>query len=83
TENITKQIEKIKGRLHNLYVDKLDGNIDSEFYEEKRNIFQKELDKLCLQIAQTTAETDVTMEKVSLVLELCKNAYSKYLTFNM
>ncbi len=82
TENITKLIEKNKKRLHNLYVDKLDGNIDENFYNEQREIFQSEIDKLCVQIAHTTAETDVTMEKISIVLELCKNAYNKYLTFS-
>lgn len=81
TENITKQIEKNKNRLHNLYIDKLDGNITEEFYFEKRKVFQNEIDKLLLQIAHSTAETDITMEKVSMVLELCKNAYNKYLTF--
>ena len=82
TENIVKLIEKNKNRLHNLYIDKLDGNITDEFYNEKRDILQKEIDKYCVQIAHTTAETDVTMEKINMVLELCKNAYNKYLTFS-
>lgn len=82
TENITEQIEKIKKRLGNLYTDKLDGEITTEFYKEKREQYQGELDKLCLQLAHITCETDITMEKVSLVLELCKNAYSKYLSYD-
>ena len=78
SENINKQIQILKKRLNTLYIDKLDGNITQEFYKENQNEFQKEIDELEMNLKQNSFENDLTMEKVSLCIELCRNAYNKY-----
>ena len=83
TENIENEIKKLKKRLNNLYNDKLDGNIDAVFYEEKRMAFQEELDNLIVSLHQNYSETDEIMAKAELCIELCKNAWGKYLQYSI
>ena len=45
-EEIQKQISRIQTRLDNLYMDKLDGSITQEFWQEKHNQWHKEKDRL-------------------------------------
>lgn len=45
-EEIQKQISKLQKRLDNLYMDKLDGRISDDYWQEKHNEWHGEKDKL-------------------------------------
>ena len=82
-EEISKNIAKIKVRLNKLYIDKLDETISEEFYFEKRNEWESELDELRSQFEYISKENDEYFERAKTILELCKNAYSVYIQNNM
>lgn len=78
-EEIGKKISLLKNRLNKLYIDRLDGMITDEFYREKKNEFQGELDELELKHDNFLAETDTLVDMATQIIELCKNAYNHYL----
>lgn len=82
-EAIQKKICVLKKRLNKLYVDKLDDAISEEFYFEKKNEWQIELDELRMQFDYISSENDEILKRASLILTLCKNAYSAYLSGNV
>lgn len=53
--------------------------ITDEFYREKKNEFQGELDELELKHDNFLAETDTLVDMATQIIELCKNAYNHYL----
>ena len=77
-EEISKKISLLKNRLNKLYLDRLDGMIDDEFYRNKKTEFQNELDVLELQHNNFIAETDTLVDMATQIIELCKNAYNHY-----
>ena len=70
----------MKKGLNKLYIDKIDETISEEFYFEKKNEWQIELDKLRMQFDYASQENDEIIQRASLILTLCKNAYSAYLS---
>ena len=79
SENLNKEISKLRRRLDNLYTDRADGIIDEEFYCQKRQQWQDELDAAVIKL-ETSLRFDRTfMDDLSSLLELSKNAYSAYL----
>lgn len=78
-EEITKQIKTLKNRLNQLYIDKIDGEITSEFYNEKRNEWEKELEELRIQYDYASSEKDEIIARANAIITLCKNAYSVYI----
>lgn len=79
SENLNKEISKLRRRLDNLYTDRADGIIDEEFYCQKRQQWQDELDAAVIKL-ETSLRFDRTfMDDLSRLLELSKNAYSAYL----
>lgn len=79
SENLNKEISKLRRRLDNLYTDRADGLIDEEFYCQKRQQWQAELDAAVIKL-ETSLRFDRTfMDDISRLLELSKNAYSAYL----
>lgn len=79
SENLNKEINKLRKRLDNLYTDRADGLIDEEFYCQKRQQWQAELDDAIIKL-ETSLRFDRTfMDDISRLLELSKNAYSAYL----
>jgi len=79
SENLNKEINKLRKRLDNLYTDRADGLIDEEFYCQKRQQWQAELDAAIIKL-ETSLRFDRTfMDDISRLLELSKNAYSAYL----
>lgn len=75
---IQQKISILKSRLNHLYTDKLDGIIDESFYLEKKEEWQSELLKLNVEHAAFTTGDESIIQKATLILELCKNAYSLY-----
>jgi len=49
-EQIAKQLKTLEKRLDSLYEDKVDGRISFEFLEEKNRAWQKEKNKLAIQL---------------------------------
>lgn len=82
-EAIQKKISMLKSRLNKLYIDKLDETISEEFYFEKKNEWQIELDELRIQFDYISKESDEIMQRASAILTLCKNAYNAYLSGNI
>lgn len=78
-EELMKQIKVLKNRLNQLYLDKLDGDISPEFYLEKRNEWEVELDELRSQYEYVSKEKEELFARVETIFTLCKNAYSVYI----
>lgn len=68
--------------MNKLYIDKIDETISEEFYFEKKNEWQIELDEARMQFDFISQENDEIIQKASVLLTLCKNAYSKYLSYD-
>lgn len=81
-EEIQKNINILKKRLNQLYIDKLDGTITEEFYFEKKEEWQTELDEFRVQFDYISSESEEILERATVILELCKNAYSVYMKNN-
>ena len=75
-------IKRLKTRLNKLYIDRLDGNIDEEFYEENRKAWQTEIDDAQIGLNAILKNNKYFVEDVGRVLELCKNAPTMYLKEN-
>ena len=82
-EAIQKKISVLKNRLNKLYIDKIDEAISEEFYFEKKNEWQIELDELRMQFDYASKESDEIMQRANLIITLCKNAHSAYLSADM
>lgn len=79
SETLNKEINKLRRRLDNLYTDRADGLIDEEFYCQKRQQWQSELDAALIKY-ETSVRFDRTfIDDISRLLELSKNAYNAYL----
>lgn len=81
-EEIQKKINVLKKRLNQLYIDKLDGTITEEFYFDKHEEWQAELDELRVQFDYLSSESDEILDRAETILTLCKNAYSVYMRNN-
>ncbi len=81
-EEIQKQITRLQNRLDNLYMDKLDGRISQEFWQEKHNLWHGEKDKL-IEKLKSISHTSRTFDEGSNLLEnFCKLAHSEFLKGN-
>jgi DNA invertase Pin-like site-specific DNA recombinase len=72
-------IKRLKNRLNKLYIDKIDGIIDDEFYNENRALWQSELDDAQIGLNAILKNNKYFIEDVGRMLELCKNASILYL----
>ena len=78
-EELSKKISLLKKRLNKLYIDKLDEAITEEFYFEKKNEWQIELDELRMQFDYISKESDEILQRAKTILTLCKDAYTLYM----
>ena len=81
-EQIELQIKVFETRLNKLYLDKLDGVIDDDFYFDKKESWQIKLDKLEMQRNNILQEKGSFIQRADNILELCKNAHRWYLKQN-
>ena len=72
-------IKRLKNRLNKLYIDRIDGVIEEEFYNENHKAWQSELDDAQISLNAIMKNNKYFIEDVSRVLELCKNASTYYL----
>ena len=79
---IQKQISKLQKRLDNLYMDKLDGRISDDYWQEKHNEWHDEKDKL-IEKLKAISSTSRTFDEGSNLLEnFCKYARYTFLQAN-
>lgn len=79
TAEIKRRIDVLNRRLSKLYDDRMDGVITDDFYFEKRDGWQKELDELLFTFEQTASSSRNLIEDAETIIELSKDAYSLYL----
>ena len=79
TVDLKHQIDVLNRRLSKLYDDRMDGIITDDFYFEKRDTYQKELDELCFTFEQIATSNRNIIENAEIIIELSKDAHSLYL----
>jgi len=82
TGELKKSLDVLTRRLDNLYDDKLDGKINSEFYQKKFDQYKKEQDDLMRNLESHQNANLKYYEMGITVLELIKNAGEIYLDPN-
>ena len=73
------QYNKLQHRLDQIYIDKLDGKISEEFYQEKTNEWREEQDNILATIEKHKNANANYFEQGIYILELAQKAYSLYL----
>lgn len=81
-DTLNGTIKRLKNRLNKLYIDKIDGVIDEDFYIENKKTWQTELDDAQISLNAILKNNKYFIEDVSRVFELCKNASTLYLNGN-
>lgn len=79
-EEIQKQINRLQTRIDNLYVDKLDGRISQEFWQEKHNQWHDEKDKLIEKLKAINSTSRTFDEGSNLLENFCKFARQEFLS---
>lgn len=79
TAEIKHRIDVLNRRLSKLYDDRMDGVITDDFYFEKRDEWQKELDELVFTFEQTATSSRNLIDDANTIIELSKDAHSLYL----
>ncbi len=76
---ILPQIKKLENRMLALYDDKIDSLITEEFYKQKRDLWQNQLDEYQLEInALKNAQKEI-FKRIENALELCEDLSGVYL----
>ena len=78
-ENISKQIQLLKNRLNKMYIDKIDGKIPEEFFNEKSVEWNNEIQELEVELNAICKSDDSFFANCQKILELCENASACYL----
>jgi hypothetical protein len=78
-ENISKQIQLLKNRLNKMYIDKIDGKIQEEFFNEKSVEWNNEIQELEVELNAICKTDDSFFANCQKILELCENASACYL----
>ena len=77
--DLQRRITRLKTRLEEAYIDKLEGNITSEFWEEKSKEWQAELTNLQVQLRQERANDPLAiLDNAKSTIELSQNAHVQY-----
>ena len=71
---LTKEHERLQQRIHAMYVDKLDGRIDAEFFDRMSAEWRVDQDRCLREIERHTAADQSYLEEGVRVLELARNA---------
>lgn len=80
TAEMKHRIDVLNRRLSKLYDDRMDGVISDEFYFDKRDAWQKELDDTLFAFNKTASSNRTLIDRANLIIELSKDAYSLYLS---
>lgn len=79
SETIEKQIKILQKRIEQLYIDKIDGNISSEFWKEKNDLWHTQKDALISKLKILNEGDKKFYESSNLILEFCKDAHSLFM----
>jgi site-specific DNA recombinase len=71
---LTAEHDRLQQRIHAMYVDKLDGRIDAEFFDRMSAEWRAEQDRCLREIERHSAADQSYLEEGVRVLELAKNA---------
>lgn len=80
TAEMKRRIDVLNRRLSKLYDDRMDGVISDDFYFEKRDAWQSELDDVLFAFQKTASSNRTLIDNANLIIELSKDAYSLYLS---
>jgi site-specific DNA recombinase len=76
--SLNVQKSKIKSRLEKIYIDKLDGTITNEFWQERHTQWNNELETIQVVLNAHEKTSVKYLEEGIKILELCTNAYRLY-----
>ncbi|MBM3267952.1 MAG: recombinase zinc beta ribbon domain-containing protein [Candidatus Sericytochromatia bacterium] len=76
--NLNGQLTKVSNRIRQIYIDKLDGQIDTATYDEFKTKFEAEREVLRSQIAAHEKADKDYLEYGARLLELAQTAYLSY-----
>ena len=79
---LNKRVETLRGRISNIYMDKLDKKIDDEFWREKHNEWTYEVSECLEKISYYTNANADYMKLGGELLELLENLYPRYISQN-
>ncbi len=72
------QYDRLKNRTHEIYIDKLDGKVDKDFYEEKVQEWRDEMGRIKATIEEHEDADSSYLAQGVHILELSQKAYSLY-----
>lgn len=75
---LQQQYTKIQNRLDQMYIDKLDGNISTQFYDQKRTEWQKEMSQILKNIEMHQNASNSCVQEGIRILELANRAWELY-----
>lgn len=81
-ESITKQIKALSKRIDSIYIDKLDGKITEEFWEEKNNEWHAQKTDLINKLQQLNTTSKTFYEGSNLLLNFCELVPEAFLKAN-
>ena len=76
---LTRELEQVKRRLNQAYLDKLDGTIDEDFWAERAAEWQAEKARIMEALARHQRADDRYLDTGVRVLELAERAHDLYL----
>jgi hypothetical protein len=71
------EYDRLRHRLHAMYVDKLDGRIDGSFYTQMSEQWRTEQDKIAQEIARHQAADRSCLEEGAQLIELAHGAQTR------
>ena len=82
TDRLNKRANALKNRLEKIYLDKVDGKITEEFWEEKHNEWTLEHAAIRQKLEAYEQASVNYMIEASKLVELLENLYSRYIQLN-
>lgn len=77
-DSLSKELPKLEKKLNQLYEDKLDGVIDTEFFKKKQSDYQSQIEKIKIQIESKLQTKEERFNYANDLIELCKDASNKF-----
>ncbi len=76
---LQQEYERLENRINGMYIDKLDGKISENFFEEKSKSWREEQKRTLEKIENIQNASQTYIEEGVLLLELAKNAHSLFM----
>ena len=75
-------LERVRNRLDNMYLDKLDGKVDPAYYDRKNREWRREAEKIQAKMLKHHNANDCYLDEGVQLLELMQHAVSTYKVLN-